>query len=65
MDKTQNPIIDQTVVEEKPAISVNWKKVAKYAAIIGTAVGIGIILHATRDSDGDESTTDEITNIEE
>jgi len=64
MEKTQNPIIEQQLVEEKPAISVNWKKVAKYAAVIGTAVGIGIILHATRDA-GDDESNNEITNNEE
>ena len=63
MEKT-NPIIDQTVAEEKPAISINWRKVAKYAAIVGGAIAVGAILHATRDGD-DEESTDEITYNEE
>ena len=65
MEKTQqNPVVDQTIAEEQPTVKVNWKKVAKYGILIGSAIAVGYAL-ASKSSDEDSESNTETTTTQE
>lgn len=65
MEKTNNnPVIEQKTADEQPTIKVNWKKIAKYGTLIGSAIAVGYVIASKRNDEDDQSDT-ETTTIQE